>query len=350
MISEKASIEELSREELIALLYELTKRVRELEEQLRLKKTPTTSKNSSQPPSRDYKGEKKKRQRSRKKGAKFGHEKQERELVEKPDKVFYALVDNCQTCHINLLDQAPRQIIRRQITELPEIKPVVIETQQYEVICPCCGEIQRGKLPEGMEVGRYFGPRLEATITTLHHEHHVSFERLVQLCSELFNLSLSTGGAVAIIQRAGKAVFGEAEKIGEQVRQSKVIGSDETHARVHGDNWWQWVFVSEKAEYHLIMPSRGYDVIETFMRECEAEVWVCDCWKPQLNAPAKMCQICLAHQIRNLQGLIEKRPQLAWAREMQALFRKAIHLGNRRIQMTARGYQRQVTLIPSVTT
>lgn len=65
----------------------------------------------------------------------------------------------------------------------------------------------------------------------------------------------------------------------------------------------------------------------------------------QLNAPAKMCQICLAHQIRNLQGLIEKRPQLAWAREMQALFRKAIHLGNRRAQMTAREYQRQVTLI-----
>jgi len=36
---------------------------------------------------------------------------------------------------------------------------------------------------------------------------------------------------------------------------------------------------------------------------------------------------------------------LAWAREMQALFRKAIHLGNRREQMTERGYQRQVTII-----
>jgi transposase len=341
----KASIEDLSREELVALLYELTNRVRELEEQLRSKKAPTTSKNSSQPPSRDFKGEKKKRERNRKKGAKFGHEKQERALVEQPDKVIHALVDSCQTCHINLLDQVPTQIIRRQITELPEIKPVVIETQQYEVICPCCGEVQRGKLPVGLEAGRYFGPRLEAIITTLHHEHHVSFERLAQLCSELFNLSISEGGAVAIIKRAGKAVFGEAEKIGEQVRQSKVIGSDETHARVHGDNWWQWVFVSRKAEYHLIMPSRGYDVIEMFMRECEAEVWVCDCWKPQLSAPAKMCQICLAHQIRNLQGLIEKRPQLAWAREMQALFRKAIHLGNRRAQMTARGYQKQVTLI-----
>lgn len=341
----KARIEELSREELIALLYKLMNRVHELVEQLRLKKTPTSSKNSSQPPSRDFKPEKKQRKRNRKKGAKFGHEKLERALMDNPSKVFYALVDNCQTCHINLLDQVPVQIIRRQITELPEIKPVVIETQQYEVVCPCCGEVQRGKLPEGLEAGRFFGPRLEATVTTLHHEHHVGFERLVQFCGEIFNLSLSEGGAVSIVKRAGKAVFSEAEKIGEQVRQSKVIGSDETHARVQGDNWWQWVFVSEKGEYHLIMPSRGYDVIETFMRECEAEVWVCDCWKPQLNAPAKMCQICLAHQIRNLQGLIDKRPHLAWAKEMQALFRKAIHLGNRREPMTERGYQRQVTII-----
>ena len=341
----KTKIEELSREELIALLIESMNRISELEEKLRLKQTPTTSRNSSQPPSQDFKGEKKKRKRSKKKGAKNGHEKQERAWVANPDKVFYALVDNCQSCHINLLDQVPEQIIRRQISELPEIKAVVIETQQYEVICPCCGEVQRGKLPEGLEAGRYFGPRLEATVTMLHHEHHVGFDRLVQLCGEIFNLPLSEGGAVSIVKRAGKAVLGEAEKIGEKVRHGKVIGSDETHARVHGMNWWQWVFVSQNCEYHMMMPSRGYDVIETFMRDGEADVWVCDCWKPQLNAPAKMGQICLAHPIRNLQSLIEKRPHLAWAKEMQALFRTAIHLGNRRAQMTARGYRRQVTII-----
>jgi transposase len=341
----KTPLEELSREELIALLYEMMNRVHELEEKLRLKQTPTNSKNSSQPPSRDFKSEKKKRRRSKKKGAKNGHEKLERALVDNPSKVYYALVDNCRTCCINLLDQVPMQVIRRQVTELPEVQPVVIETQQYEVLCPCCGELQRGKLPEGLEAGRYFGPHLEAIVTLLHHEHHVGFERLVQLCGEIFNLSLSEGGVVAIVRRAGKAVFGEAEKIAEKVRHGKVIGSDETHARVHGLNWWQWVFVSENCEYHLMMPSRGSDVIETFMCECEADVWVCDCWKPQLNAPTKMCQICMAHQIRNLQGLIDKRPHLAWAKDMQTLFRKAIHLGNRREQMTERGYQRQVTII-----
>jgi transposase len=254
-------------------------------------------------------------------------------------------VDNCPNCYINLLDQVPVRTIRRQITELPEIQPVVIETRQHEVICPCCGECQCGSLPEGLEARRYFGPRLEAMVTILHHEHHIGFERLVQICGEIFNLPLSEGGAVAMVQRAGRAVQGQAEAIGAQVRQSPIIGSDETSARVQGRNHWQWVFVGGKCEYHLIVPSRGYDVIETFMGEYEAEVWVCDCWKAQLNAPAKMCQICLAHQIRNLQGLMDKRPRLAWASEMQTLFRKALRLGNRRESMTDKGYQRQVTII-----
>ncbi|NOH04098.1 MAG: hypothetical protein HND47_20075 [Chloroflexi bacterium] len=48
-------------------------------------------------------------------------------------------------------------------------------------------------------------------------------------------MTLSKGGAVSIVARAGKAAESEAEAIGEQVRQSKVIGSDETSARVQGD-------------------------------------------------------------------------------------------------------------------
>jgi len=341
----KAGIEELTREELIALVYELLGRLNEVEEKLRLKQTPTTSKNSSQPPARDIKVEKKKRKRSRKKGAKAGHEKHERALVENPSKVIELYVDNCSNCHLNLLDQVPVRTVRRQITELPEVQPVVIETRQHEVICPSCGERQVGQLPEGLEAGRYFGPRLEALVTILHHEHHIGFERLVQICGEVFHLPLSEGGAVAMVQRAGQAVQAAAEAIWKQVRRSAILGSDETSVRVLGKNWWQWVFVSDQGEYHLIVPSCGYDVIESFMGECEADVWVCDCWKAQLHAPARLRQICLAHPIRNLQGLIDRRPPLRWAREMQALFRQAIRLGNRREQMTERGYQRQVLIL-----
>ena len=85
----KMKMEEQSREELIALIYEMAKEIRELKAEIaRLKQPPTTSQNSSQPPSRDFKSSTKKRKRSKKKGAKLGHEKQERQLVENPNKVI----------------------------------------------------------------------------------------------------------------------------------------------------------------------------------------------------------------------------------------------------------------------
>jgi transposase len=340
-----SALRELSPEEMMALIQRLFEEIRRLEAEVeRLKQPPPTSSNSSQPPSRDWKANRPTQPKGRKKiGAKPGHVKAERPLVDNPEKVIEVWVETCSQCGAGLLEQAPERVVRRQLTELPEIKPVVIETRQYEVRCPTCQRLQAGPLPEGLEASRRFGPRLEALVTYLHHEHHLGFERLCGVMSDIFGTAVSEGGAVAIVERAGQAAQPEAEAIGVRVRQSAVIASDETSARVHGRNYWEWVFIGNGGEYHLIQCSRGQDVVEAFMAECRAEVWVSDCWGPQLNAPAELHQLCLPHQVRALQGVIDKRPRLNWAREMQALFRAAMHLGKRREELTPQGYQRQVT-------
>jgi transposase len=339
-------LRDLSLGEMVALIQRLFEEIRRLEAEVeRLKQPPPTSGNSSQPPARDWKADRPQRKRRKKLGAKLGHAKTERPWVDNPEKVIEVWVETCAQCGTSLLEQAPERVFRRQLTELPEITPVVIETRQYEVRCPCCQQLQRGALPEGLEASRRFGPRLEALVAYLHHEHHLGFERLCGVMGDVFGTCLSEGGAVAIVERAGQAAQPEAEAIGERVRQSPVIASDETSARVHGRNHWEWVFIGQGSEYHLIRRSRGQDVIEEFMAECRVEVWVSDCWGPQLNGPAELHQLCLPHQVRALQGLIDKRPRLNWAREMQALFRAAMHLGKRRETLTAPGYQRQVRLL-----
>jgi hypothetical protein len=79
----KPRIEEKSREELIAIIHEL---MAEIE---RLQQGRTNSRNSSQPPSRDFKSDgSKKRKRHKKVGAKEGHAKAERPLVDNPNKVI----------------------------------------------------------------------------------------------------------------------------------------------------------------------------------------------------------------------------------------------------------------------
>lgn len=338
----KEHLSKLSKSELIAVLSQLLDRVAQLEAEVaRLTHPAMTSRNSSQPPSRDQKANLPQSRRAKRKGAKPGHVKMERPLVAHPDQVVVVRVARC-ACGTDLRQVAPRAVTRRQLTELPPVQPLVIETQQHEVQCPGCGQIQRGVLPEGLEVGRAFGPRLEATVTYLHHQQHLSYERTRHALRELFGVEISEGGQARILERAGAAARGRAAELREEIRRSPVVGSDETSARVSGRNWWEWVFRSAQTVYHVIRPSRGAAVIADVMGEATVRVWVSDCWKPQLRAPAAARQLCLAHQRRNLQGLIDRCPRLSWARETQSLLREAIHLRKRHEQLTERGFARRV--------
>jgi len=58
-------------------------------------------------------------------------------------------VEWCQHCQADLRRVEPRVGVRHQLTELPPVTPVVLETRQHEVVCPDCQRVTRGELPEG---------------------------------------------------------------------------------------------------------------------------------------------------------------------------------------------------------
>lgn len=346
-------LESLSKEELIRLILEQAQvlaRLRADYEALKLKleqrpKPPTTSKNSSQPPSRDQKSNQAKNKRRHKHGPPHGHEKHERKFVEKADQVVSLHAQSCGKCHTDLRGAEGRLVNVNQITELPEAKAQVIEVRQYQTICPACGKRQVGEPPVGLEMGRTFGARLESTVTYYRQEQHMSYERTQQALLNLHGVAISQGGIDGIIQRAGDKAIQAGEPIQKTVRQSAVIHSDETTSRVAGDTWWEWVFCTGKAIWHEIRFNRSEDVIRQFMDKCKAEVWVSDCYGAQLKAPARQRQLCLAHQLRNLQAMVDANPALTWPRVMQTLFRYAIHLHHQRHPFSPEQFAAQVARV-----
>jgi hypothetical protein len=62
-----------------------------------------------------------------------------------------------------------------------------------------------------------------------------------------------------MLARMGKPFGAAAEQIAATVRDSEVIASDETSARVKGKTHWQWTFGCATAVYHVIAPTRGKD-------------------------------------------------------------------------------------------
>ena len=353
-------LEQLSKQEYIEIILRQHQQITELMEAFKKlkadhealimkfnnnQKPPTSSNNSSQPPSKDQKSNQPKGKSRHRHGPAKGHEKHEREQVADPDKVVELRVKSCCKCCTDLMAEEGHLINLHQITELPEAKAQVIEVRQYETTCPKCGEVQVEDPPNGLELGRTFGARLEATVVYYRQEQHMSYERTQLALLNLQGVKISQGGIDGIMQRVGTKAIQAAKSIEETVRQSAVIHSDETGCRVKGNNWWEWVFLTATAVLHVIRFNRSEDVIREVMDGHKAEVWESDCYSAQLKAPYHQLQLCMAHQLRNLQAVVDTYPTQTWARAMQVLFRYAIHLHHRRDQISAEDFKTQVARI-----
>jgi transposase len=326
---------QLSPVEVVALVRRLEARIAELEAELaRRGGPPKTPQNSSTPPSKGFKRERPPGEGA-KRGPPFGHPGTSRQRAA-PDWIVLCQPTHCAGCGAELAAAPQEQVGVSQVVELPPVQPVVLEAWRYAASCPACGATTTAEYPAGFEPTRVFGPHLEALWTYLHEQHHVSYARLAALGRDLWRLAVSQGALANALRRVATRLQPQAEGIREQVRASPVIGSDETSARVDGCNHWQWVFQTPTASYHVIVPRRNGEVVQGFLGEAMPATWVSDLWKPQLNAAAGRHQICLAHQLRELQYVVD-REQSAWAQDCQELLRGAIHRAHQRDQGTLRG-------------
>ena len=290
---------------------------------------PKTPQNSSTPPSQGWKREGPPTGAAgAKRGRPVGHPGTSRRRAA-PDWVVLCQPTHCAACGHDLVDSPQVRVGHSQVVELPPVQPVVFEAWRYAATCPHCGTTTAAEYPAGFEPTRVFGPRLEALWTYLHEQHHVGYARLAALGGDLWQLRVSQGAIVNALARVARRLAPQAAAIREQVRASPIIGSDETSARVNGRTHWQWVFQTPTASYHVIAPRRNGDVVQDFLGDAVPETWVSDLWKPQLGARAERHQICLAHQLRELQYVVDQE-RSAWAQDCQALFRLAIHRAHQR--------------------
>jgi transposase len=361
---ERDALAGLSREELVELVRrqreELAERevaierrdekIRELEAELSQFRRPAkTPENSSVPSSRGQKANRVDGRR-RKHGPKRGHVGVSRVRSE-PDVVVECRPDACAGCGERLPQTGGRRVGRSQVIELPSFEPVVIEAWQYAVTCGHCGVRTAGTYPAGLEPRRTFGPGVEALLSYLHERHHVGYERLVELCRDVFGLAISQGGIGNALRRLVEQARPTYAAIRETVRGSPVINSDETGARVAGRTHHQWTFQTPEASYHLIAPSRGGEVIDAFLDEVEPEVWGSDLYAPQMLTPAGAHQICMSHQERDLTfaGEADTGDERLWARNLRHVFGRALRLHHEREQVPPQTFARRRMLIEHAT-
>ena len=304
----------------------LESRIVELEKAL---KTPLkTSKNSSSRPSSDYKSNKRDGKDSQKKKRRTGHGKGGRGLHDNPTQVFEIKLTTCPGCGGSLADNDQALHMTYDKVELPEVQPVVTRVHLYKCRCAECGFVGICPAPVGYKPGSPFTNSVAQELIDLKYNHFMSYRRLCSYMRDRFQIHVSQGAIASIFKRNQDSFDVRVNEILGRIRQSRLVCSDETGARVNGKNEWEWVFQNEEVALHLIRPSRGTDVVEEVMGGHRPQFWVSDLYSSQ-QGHGEQWQICLAHQLRDCEYSIQEG-EVYFSWRLKWLILKAIALHKRR--------------------
>ena len=317
----------------------LSQRVAELE--ARQGDPPKSSGNSSQPPSRDRKPNKPARPPGSRREASVGRAGGGRALHPTPDRLVEAWAKLCPHCAggMDAAGQQPMAVYDR--IELPPIRPVVTRVLLHGGRCPCCAALVTAPAPVGLEPGSPYGRSVAEMAVYLRYSHAIGYQRLSGLFDHLFGLKISEGALANLFRRVKPRFDDQVAGILARLRRSRLICSDETSARVHGRNQWEWVFQNDAVAVHVIRPSRGRVVVNEVLAGHRPSIWVSDLYGAQ-RGHADQWQLCLAHQLRDCQYAVEAGDAV-FAPPLKRLILRAITIGRRRAGLsdaTLRQYRR----------
>lgn len=257
-----------------------------------------------------------------------------RPLHPNPDQVIIAKAKVCPQCGNGVSEEGQSLQAVYDKIEVPPVKPIVTRVEPYGGRCAGCGQPYVAPVPAGLEPGTPFGASIQSLATYLRYTHAISYERLSALFAQVLGLDISEGGLAHLFQGVKGRLDQRVAEILIRLRSSRLICSDETSARVNGQQPWEWVFQNSEVCIHVIRPSRGQGVIHDVLGAPRPMLWVSDLYSAQQHHPAADWQVCLAHQIRDGQFAIDAGDGV-FAPRMKAVFLRAFAIHKRRDTLAA---------------
>jgi len=296
----------------------LTARVQELEARLN-----KDSHNSHKPPSSDGPAKlprrRSRRQRSGKaSGGQTGHPGVTLVQVEQPDEIVPHRPAACPHCGAGLAT-APRVLQeRRQVFELPPLRPVVSEHQVWQLCCPCCQSVSAGQFPPEVTQPVQYGPAVKALAVYLLEYQQLPSERTQEFFQDVLQLSLSEGTLANARETGAQRLQGVATAIQQAVTQAPVVNFDETGSRIAGRTHWHHVASTPTLTFYAVQAQRGQAAMNAIgILPAFHGTAVHDALHAYLPYPCAH-SLCNAHLLRDLTAVSELNRQ-RWPQQMSTL-------------------------------
>jgi len=289
-------------------------KIADLERQLAGRKKDST--NSSKPPSSDGPAAARRLKPAhcrgrRKPGGQKGHPGRRRELppLERVDQIVPVLPPDCRHCGQPLpqqLEQAHTvgELHRYQVTELPPVRPHIIEYQCHKVACPHCGRPTRAQLPAEVQAS-LFGPRLAGLIAYLTVGLRIPRRGVEQLLETVLGIQISLGSTQKLAGETSEALAVTCQELERQLPKEPVLNSDETGWRSMAERRWLWALVAASFVFFTVAASRSSKVLIHLLGTVFPGILCSDRFGAYLKYHKGRAQFCWAHLKRDLLGILE---------------------------------------------
>jgi transposase len=283
--------------------------------------------NSSMPPSAEgfskppAPNRAQRRAAGRRPGKQPGSEGNHLAQVDDPDRTVVHSPETCTGCGADLGGAEVIASERRQVFDLPEIRPFVTEHLIERRRCSCGAET-KATAPKEATAPACYGPGVRALCAYLAVHQHLPYDRMAQLFSDAFGISVSVGALSQMVAEAGGSLSPFTDAVRDLLADAPAVHFDETGGRVAGS--LHWVHVASDAFLTLIdcHRRRGTAAMDELgVIGAMSGVAVHDGWRPYRRYDV-VHALCNAHHLRELEGIGVVWNQ-GWANEMIALLTEA---------------------------
>ena len=343
-----------------SLNFQLTRRIQEVQTELERQEAGVErevvtvarpdSHNSNLPPGLDLPGAKAansirrtrslRRKSGRKVGGQPGHRGATLLRVEKPDRVVIHKPNSCWKCARLLSESKVTGVERRQVFEIPPIKVEVTEHQAETRRCSACGARTKGQFPREVKAPAQYGEGVRARATYMHKYQLLPFARTSEAMKELFGCSISPGTIHTTRAACAAKLVGTEERIKTSLKESTVMGADETGMRVEGRSQWVHVARTDRLTHYACDARRGKAAIDAigilpaFKGTCVRDGWLA--YSQYLGCQHSLCNSHLMRELVYIEEISEEQkqwttPLIKLMLEIKAATEKARSAGEERL-------------------
>ena len=193
-----------------------------------------------------------------------------------------------------------------QIIELEPAKIVVIEVRKQTTTVN--GRTVVAPNPEGIGDYDRIGPNLKSHVAYMRFELNIPWKRIRRWLEETAGDSIGQGTLASIFKELKGKTKKDYKDIVDDIRNSSIVGADETGMHLNGKKWWIHTFRTEETTLYVANKSRSHSIAAHVLGEDFEGILLTDFWgayNAKFYSDNTDFAKCMAHALRHLAYAVE---------------------------------------------